>query len=119
MLNVNPGFESRLQFVIEFPDYTSEELYIIFKQLCKKEKYEISPNIKRQLIQHFDIVKNNKNFSNARYVRSLFEKIKIEQANRIINEVGNNALIKCIDISSVIEKIQIKEKKNKIIGFIA
>lgn len=118
MLSVNPGFESRVQFVIEFPDYTSEELYVIFKQLCKKEKYKISPNIKTILINHFDIAKNNKNFSNARYVRSLFEKIKIEQANRVIKEDKNNDLIKCADITSVIEKIKIEEKKNNRIGFI-
>lgn len=117
MLNVNPGFESRVQFIIEFPDYTSEELYIIFKQLCKKEKYKISPNIKKVLIQHFDIVRNNKNFSNARYIRSLFEKIKIEQANRVINEDKNNNLIKFGDIISVIGKVKCEEKKKKRIGF--
>lgn len=117
MLNVNPGFESRVQFVIEFPDYTSDELYIIFKQLCKKEKYKISPNVKKCLIQHFDIMKNNKNFSNARYVRSLFEKVKIEQANRVVKEKDSNDLIKCVDITSVIEKVKIREKKDKRIGF--
>lgn len=117
MLNVNPGFESRIQFIIDFPDYTSEELYIIFKQLCQKEKYKISPNIKKCLIQHFDIVKNSKNFSNARYVRSLFEKVKIEQANRI--EKDNIDLIKCVDIISVIEKVKVEEKKHRKIGFVA
>lgn len=33
MLEVNPGFESRIQFYIEFPDYTEEELYEIFKKM--------------------------------------------------------------------------------------
>ena len=38
LLEANPGFESRIQFIIEFPDYSNEELYQIFKQLCKKVK---------------------------------------------------------------------------------
>lgn len=113
MLSVNPGFESRIQFLIDFPDYTSDELYEIFKQLCKKEKYKISSNIKKVLIQHFDSVKNKKNFSNARYVRSLFEKIKIEQANRVIKDNSNKDMIKCSDITLVIEKIEKEGRKQK------
>ena len=44
MLEVNPGLESRIQFTIDFPDYSSEALYSIFKELCAKEKYKISSN---------------------------------------------------------------------------
>ena len=69
-----------IQFTIEFPDYSSEELYTIFKDLCTKEKYKVSNNVKAFLIEHFNKAKQNKNFSNARYVRNLYEKVKIEQA---------------------------------------
>lgn len=118
MLNVNPGFESRIQFVINFPDYTAEELYMIFKGLCKKEEYKIASNIKKYLVKYFEIAKKSKNFSNARFVRSLFEKIKIEQANRVINEKENRNLIKLEDISKIINKTIIKtEKVKQKIGF--
>ena len=113
MLNVNPGFESRIQFVINFPDYTAEELYMIFKGLCKKEEYKIASNIKKYLVKYFEIAKKSKNFSNARFVRSLFEKVKIEQANRVINEKENRNLIKLEDISKIISKTRIKTEKVK------
>lgn len=113
MLNVNPGFESRIQFVINFPDYTEEELYIIFKELCKKEEYKIAPNIKKYLVKYFEIAKKNKNFSNARFVRNLFEKIKIEQANRVINERQNKNLIKLEDVLKATSNTEAKGNKVK------
>ena len=113
MLNVNPGFESRIQFVINFPDYTAEELYMIFKGLCKKEEYKIASNIKKYLVRYFEIAKKSKNFSNARFVRSLFEKIKIEQANRVIKEKENRNLIKLEDVLNGLDKTKIKKVKTK------
>ena len=117
MLNANPGFKSRIQFEIDFPDYTSEELYQIFKNLCKAEKFKLSSNIKEELIKHLDIARKTKNFANARYVRSIFEKVKIEQANRVVLENSNMNLIKKADIVAVLEKINIDEKPKNRIGF--
>lgn len=117
LLNTNPGFESRIQFKINFPDYTEEELYEIFKQLCKKENYRLSSSVKQVLMEHFERVKQEKNFSNGRYVRSLFEKVKIEQANRLSIESSNMNLIKKVDIESVISNFEYKEQHKKVIGF--
>ena len=50
----------------------------------KKEKYKVSNNCKEILIENFKSAKNEENFGNGRYVRNLFEKVKFEQANRII-----------------------------------
>ena len=117
LLNTNPGFESRIQFKINFPDYTEEELYEIFKQLCRKENYKLSSNIKPFLIEHFNKAKQAANFSNARYVRSIFEKIKIEQANRVSLEKNNINLIKKVDVENVISNFECKEQNKKVIGF--
>ena len=117
MLKVNPGFDSRIQFKIEFPDYSEEELYSIFKDLCKKEKYKLSSNIKSILLNHFKQAKNKENFSNARYVRSIFEKVKIEQANRVVSEKGDKNLIKKYDIEKVISIDKIVKQEPIKIGF--
>ena len=118
MLSVNPGFQSRIQFIIDFPDYSAEELFIIFKGLCQKENYKISPSAKKELISNFEIARRQDRFSNGRYVRNIFEKIKIEQANRIIErkEEDKNLIKKC-DVDIVISKL-LKNKQEKIkIGF--
>lgn len=120
MLEVNPGFESRIQFTIDFPDYSSESLYSIFKNLCTKEKYKISSNVKNFLIDHFNKAKLNKNFSNARYVRNLYEKIKIEQSYRVATNINENInLIKKCDVEKVIESFKPNCEKLKKIGFSA
>ena len=118
MLEVNPGFESRVQFIINFPDYSEEALYNIFKNLCKKEKYKISSNVKDYLIEHFKYAKNNKNFSNARYVRNLYEKVKIEQSYRVTANTNENInLIKKCDIEKVVESLKPNCENLKKIGF--
>lgn len=120
MLEVNPGFESRIQFSINFPDYSAEVLYSIFKNLCHEEKYKISSNVKALLIQHFNNAKNNKNFSNARYVRNLYEKVKIEQSYRVTTNMNENInLIKKCDIEKVIKSLKPNCEKLMRIGFSA
>lgn len=62
---------------------------------------------------------HNKNFSNGRMARNLFEKVKMEQANRIIKEKSKDLdLIVADDITAVVEKIRTRPSKNTI-GFIA
>ncbi len=117
MLNANPGFESRIQFVIEFPDYSAEELYAIFRKLCQKENYHIARGVKSLLIQHFEQARKEENFSNARYVRSLFEKVKMEQANRVIERKNcDENTIQKADFEKILQPKK-QEVVQKIIGF--
>lgn len=118
LIKRNPGFESRIQFYLNFPDYNEDELYNIFKKLAKNEEYKISSNIKDVLINDFKMKKTNDNFSNGRYVRNVYEKIKIEQANRVSSSDAEDMnLIKKCDIENVLENIKPIEIKKTRIGF--
>lgn len=118
LIELNPGFESRIQFTINFPDYNEEELLEIFNGLCKKEKYKLSETCKELLINNFKRAKNEQNFGNGRYVRNLFEKIKFEQADRIVqtNSKAINTITKT-DIEKALQTIIFKEKEVRKIGF--
>ena len=118
LLESNTGFESRIQFKILFNDYTEEELYKIFKKMCKEDNYKLSNNIKKIIIEFFKQEKLNENFSNGRCVRNIFEKIKFEQAERIIstNEQDVN-LIKVEDVKKAINKNSKMHKIKNKIGF--
>lgn len=121
LLKSNTGFESRIAFKIDFPDYVDTELYQIFINMLKQEGFKLSRNCKSIVQDYFrnEITNNRYNFSNARLVRNLTEKIKMEQANRIIKEKSNNLdLITTADVTAVVEKIKTKPSKN-IIGFTA
>lgn len=121
LLKSNTGFESRIAFKIDFPNYTETELYKIFNNMLKQEGFKLSRNCKLIVQDYFnnEIINNKENFSNGRLVRNLTEKIKMEQANRIIKEKSNNLdLITTADVTTVIEKIKSKPSKNTI-GFTA
>ena len=120
LLKSNTGFESRIAFKIDFPDYVDTELYQIFINMLKQEGFKLSRNCKSIVQDYFrnEITNNRYNFSNARLVRNLTEKIKMEQANRIIKEKSNNLdLITTADVTAVIDKIKTKPKAT--IGFTA
>ena len=84
-IETNPGLKSRFNRYINFPDYTSDELFKIFQLYLKKNQYTISKEAESYLRQQLDGVVQTKsrNFGNARYVRNLFEKAIQCQADRL------------------------------------
>ncbi|MDR1149952.1 MAG: AAA family ATPase [Spirochaetaceae bacterium] len=84
-LKSNPGLESRFNTFIHFEDYTAEELYDIFMNLCNKYNYKTAEDAKSHLRRFFtNTLKTKKeNFANAREVRNLFETVIKNQANRL------------------------------------
>ena len=117
LLKSNPGFESRIQFKVQFPDYTEEELYEIFKLMAKEEGYKLSGQIKDAIVKYFEYDKKKENFANAREVRNLFEKVEFEQADRVIRNEENERLIKKCDVENAINKMDKIEIKPSKIGF--
>ena len=85
----------------------------------RKEKYKLTNNCKEILIENFKKAKSKENFGNGRYVRNLFEKVKFEQADRIVqnNSKAINSILKG-DIEKAINMMTVpKEKTVNRIGF--
>jgi SpoVK/Ycf46/Vps4 family AAA+-type ATPase len=84
-LESNPGLRSRFSKVIEFPDYTSEELETIFTRLVADEGYTLAPGTAEAMTQLLaaHCAHRAENFGNARLVRNLFEDALTAQANRL------------------------------------
>lgn len=119
LIELNPGFESRIQFNVEFPNYDENELLEIFEVLCKNEKYTMFRESREFLLEHFKEAKNVQNFGNGRYVRNLFEKIKFEQADRVIKTKAKGInIITPNDIRTTLDSISLdKPVKTRVIGF--
>ena len=119
LIKFNPGFESRIQFTIDFPDYSADELMQIFNELCKKEKYKLSANCEEVLIENFEKARKQEDFGNGRYVRNVFEKTKFEQSTRIAKT--NSKSINTItskDIIAALGSMNLNHGKSKrVIGF--
>ncbi len=87
-INSNPGLKSRFNKYIHFPDYSAEELILIFKSLCDKYEYrmnEAAESIVREKIEAH-VQNKNEQFSNGRDIRNMFETIISNQASRVMTD---------------------------------
>ena len=78
----NEGLESRFQTMIDFPDYTSEELVEIWSRMADRYQISASPDVLAAVKQHFDSVDAGGSLGNGRYARKLFEEMYRRQATR-------------------------------------
>lgn len=94
MLGSNPGMESRIQFTLEFPDYTRDELQFIALSFLKKKKYSVSDDAMSLLLNIFEYYRQQPNFANARTVRNVLDQVIMNQNLRTEDEVDSDLIIK-------------------------
>jgi len=109
-ISSNPGFKSRINKFIEFPNYAASELVQIHESICTKNGFNISDEISELLMQKLESPPIN--FGNARGVRNLFERTIEAQANRlsqteevtdkILQELTINDLKNAIEIMGIL-----------------
>ena len=118
MLNSNPGLESRIQFTLEFPDYTREELGEIATAFLKKKKYEINQNALERFLDVTDYYRNQPNFANARTVRNILDQVIMNQNLRTEESDDNTICIEDVEDYLTDEKIDLKKPSaGRKIGF--
>lgn len=85
LLRGNLGLASRMPYTIEFPNFTREQLYDIFVSMVK-DKFKYDKAIFDAAHDFFtglpEEIISSKEFSNARYVRNLFERTWAKAAMR-------------------------------------
>lgn len=83
-INMNPGLRSRFNKYINFDNYAGEEMLEIFKGLCDKSQFILSPEAADKALEYFDKQQGDKLFGNARGVRNYFDRVVTTQATRIL-----------------------------------
>ena len=83
-IHSNPGLESRFNRFLHFDDYTADEMLDIFRSRCEKGCYRLAEGVEK-LVREFLEEENTDpvSFGNGRGVRNLFERILVQQANRL------------------------------------
>lgn len=87
-LESNSGLKSRFNNIIEFTDYTGNELYEIAISIAKSKGYTIDENAKDALVNFF-IQKQEtdaKSSGNGRLSRNVVEDAILKQAERVIKD---------------------------------
>jgi hypothetical protein len=82
-LDANPGLRSRFPKTISFPDYTTDELVGIFRDLGETGRYTPDPEALAAVRTWFEQTRRTKGFGNARVARNLFEEAQRRQAWRL------------------------------------
>ena len=82
----NSGFKSRFSDYLSFEDYTPDEMYNIFVNMCKKRKIEFAPGFEEALYGRLDELYAGRNaqFANARTVRQLYDKTYENVSGRVM-----------------------------------
>jgi stage V sporulation protein K len=86
-LRTNPGLVSRFPIIVDFPDYTVDELMEICSRMLKEREYTLSKEAEWKLREHLNQMKNvllSSAFSNGRYIRNILEKSIRTQAMRLL-----------------------------------
>ncbi len=114
MIGSNPGLKSRIQFVLEFPDYTREELDTIAKAFLRKKGYEIDTAAFDRLLEVTEYYRKQPDFANARTVRNILDQVIMNQNLRTENEEQPDCQILLSDVEDYIldEKINLLEGKS-------
>jgi Cdc6-like AAA superfamily ATPase len=118
MISSNPGLESRIQFTLEFPDYTREELREIALRFAEKKEYIFEDDALELFSDVVERYRKKPNFANARTVRNVLEQVILNQNLRAEDD-ANNIKIVLQDIEDyVIDENILQNKTNdRRIGF--
>ncbi|MGI8639210.1 MAG: CbbX protein [Pyrinomonadaceae bacterium] len=84
----NAGFRSRIAHHIDFPDYSTEELMQIGEMMLEKQMYYFDENSKTAFAEYLELRQQQAQFANARSVRNALDRIRLRQANRLIETGG-------------------------------
>ena len=87
-LNANSGLRSRFPNVIEFPDYTAQELLDITKSIVKGKGYRLDPGCDRPLLRYYEEQQRTGDprvGGNGRMARNKVEEAVIACSRRNVN----------------------------------
>ena len=96
-LDANSGLKSRFANIINFPDYTGEQMLQIAQNIARGKDYVIDEEASTKLLEYFTIVqsKEDSTSGNGRLARNVVEAAILKQSRRVLmDENADISLLK-------------------------
>jgi len=84
----NPGFHSRIAHHIDFPDYSRDELMAIAELMLRQQMYRFDDASRDAFAQYLERRIRQPHFANARSVRNAIDRVRLRQAQRLVEQGG-------------------------------
>ncbi|MCL2354496.1 MAG: AAA family ATPase, partial [Oscillospiraceae bacterium] len=112
-LKTNSGLKSRFPLVIDFPDYTPDELYLIAEKFIDSKGFSLANTAQPVLVEKISMAHKTSDSSsgNGRMVRNIVETIMRNQSARIasVDDISKEALTEIIAGDIKVECLERKE----------
>lgn len=119
-LDRNPGMLSRIAFQVEFEDYSMDELCEITKLMLSQKKMNITETAMEKLRAIYEVVREENDYGNGRFVRKMLEEAEMNLAERIL-QIGDaeitNEMITTIEETDIPTHDFTKKEEKRTIGF--
>jgi SpoVK/Ycf46/Vps4 family AAA+-type ATPase len=83
-LDTNPGLRSRIAFHVPYADYSPDELYEILEFMAREKEMTLAPGVRERVLPIFESAVKADDFGNGRFVRNIFEKTRMNQADMLV-----------------------------------
>ena len=116
----NPGLKSRIGFIVNFDDYSEDELCEISMLIAKDQGLTINASGLTKLKEIYKGIKGEDCFGNGRYARTMIEQARMRQAQRITalnpDEINKEVVTTLID-EDFESNVELESAKKVKIGF--
>lgn len=112
MMEMNPGFKSRVNRFIDFPNYSLDELKLITEKMATDNQYVLDQGVANEIISIVKTHLEDDDFANARDVRNILETLYEIQAERTYDE-RENMVINLEDIDVYKHDINFKSENDR------
>ena len=122
LMKVNQGLRSRMPYILDFPNYTRQQLFEIFMLMVRKH-FKYDEQLEQHAHEYFlaiaDSYLASKEFANARFVRNLYERTWSKAALRCTMAGHTDIVLTKQDFICASEEKEFNEKleTKKTLGF--
>ncbi|MDR1575593.1 MAG: AAA family ATPase [Treponema sp.] len=111
---INPGMRRRFKHFLYLPDYSAEELFLIFKGMAKAKELVLTADALQAAEEAITDMYNNKgaNFGNAGEIRVFLERIETRKSDRL-SELKSSGHDLSVEEMKTIEAADIGYEKKK------